>query len=347
MGTVRAGAKRAVLGAVLVAAVPWAIFAGALLTLVVGNPAIGLFLGIFSGPFIVMLFPERAVAEHVYTALLSKHRQAGSNRLSNISDGLAIAIGVPAQQVAVAASSVPNVLALPTRSHGLVVIATEGAVSLLSRPELESLVASQVVVAGERWVRLAARAQLAQAPWAFLLGLCFPLGLLTNPVFFILAFVFVFVFVFTSLFRRADAVRDLVADGVAINTTKNPSALVSALRDLRPAVLVAPDQKLGTIGMLTDAFAVLSVRSKSTTTVTVNGRSRSWSTEDELATELGFRADRMERVANGDFDALRSLGPFRKAWAALGRPDNPFVLTDSERTAAEAAKAALKTTSAG
>ena len=125
-----------------------------------------------------------------------------------------------------------------------------------------------------------------------------------------------------------------MADGVAINTTKNPAALVRALRDLRPSALVAPEQKLGTIGMFVDPFAVLSVRSKTKTTVTVNGRSRSWSTEDELATELGFRADRMERVDRGDFDSLNGVGPFRKAWGALGRADNPYVLTDLERSTA-------------
>ena len=152
-----------------------------------------------------------------------------------------------------------------------------------------------------------------------------------NFVFFILAFASVFIYVFTGLYRRADAVRDLVADSVAINTTKNPVALVSALRDLRPAALVAPTQRLGSIGMATDPFAVLSVRRKSSTTVTVNGKSRSWSTEDELATELGIRADRMERVSNGEFTALDGLGPFREAWAALGKHDNPYQLTDAER----------------
>ncbi len=340
MGTVRAGAKRAIVGAVFIAATPWTIFLGALSAVVFSNPAIGLLLGIVLGPLVVLFYPERAVADRVYAGLVEKQEQQSSNRLRNIADGLALAIGAPAEQVAVVDSGVPNVLALPTKSHGLVVVATEGATALLSRQELESLVASQIVVAGDRWVRMATRAQLAQAPWAFLLGFTFPLGFLSNPIFFMLAFACIFVFVFTSLFRRADAVRDLVADGVAINTTKNPDALVSALRDLRPSVLVAPDQKLGSIGMFTDAFAVLSVRAKTTTTMTVNGRSRSWSTEDELATELGFRADRMERVAKGDFDALRSVGPFRKAWSALGRPDNPYRLRDDERARALAAKAA-------
>jgi hypothetical protein len=279
------------------------------------------------------------VADRVLASLAGKGASAASGRLRNIADALAIAIGVPAEQVVLIDSPVPNVLALPTRSSGLVVVATEGALTLLSRQQLESLVASQIVVARERWVRLATRAPLAQSPWALLLGGTIVIGF-RGMVFSILAFVTVFVMVFTTLPRRADATRDLVADGVAISTTKNPAALVQALRNLRPAALAAPQQRLG-LGMMVDAFAVLSVRSKTSTSVTVNGRTRSWTTEDELATELGFRADRMERVARGDSPADDALGPFRAAWSALGRADNPYRLTDEERAKGEAARVAL------
>jgi Zn-dependent protease with chaperone function len=335
MGSVRAGAKRAVVGVVLIAAIPWALVFGAILHLFVGLiPAIVVAVG--AGLALVWFFPERSLASNVYAAIVEKNQSAQSNRLRNIADGLAIAIGVPAERVQVIDSPVPNVLALPTKTHGLVVVATEGAVRLLSRPELEALVASQIVVAGDPWVRRAARAQIAQGPWGFLLPIAMVVGF-SKVVFSMGAFAMVFVFMFTGLFRRADAVRDLIADGVAINTTKNPQALVGALRDLRPAVLVAPNQKLGASGMKTDAFAVLSVRGKSTNTVTVNGKSRAWSTEDELATELGFRADRMARVANGDFTALEGLGAFFKAWQALGNSNNPYQLTDAERAAGEAA----------
>ena len=341
MGSVRGGTKRAIILAVLIASLPWTLFIGVVVSLV-SDPAIGLLAGIFAGPLVVLFFPERIAAERVFRSLVEKEGRSVNERLRNIADALAIAIGVPAQRVSVIDSAVPNVLALPTKSHGLVVVATEGAISLLSRQELESLVASQIVVADERWVRVATRAQLAQAPWAFLLGATGPLAI-GNPMFYLLAFGSIALFVFTGLHRRADAVRDLVADGVAINTTKNPEALVRALRDLRPAVVFAPNQKLGSIGMMVDPFAVLSVRSKTSTTVTVNGRSRSWTTEDELATELGFRADRMERVTRGDFDALKSLGPFRKAWSALGSADNRYRLTEAERAEALATRAVHST----
>jgi Zn-dependent protease with chaperone function len=341
MGSVRAGAKRAVIEVVLIAAISWALFFGAILHLFIGLfPAIAI--AVASAIALVWFFPERVLADNVYAAIVEKKQSAQSNRLRNIADGLAIAIGVPAERVQVIDSPVPNVLALPTKTHGLVVVATEGAIRLLSRPELEALVASQIVVAGDPWVRRAARAQIAQAPWGLLLPVAMLLGF-SQGAFFIGAFAMVFVFMFSGFFRRADAVRDLTADGVAINTTKNPQALVGALRDLRPAVLVAPDQKLGASGMKTDAFAVLSVRGKSTNTVSVNGKSRSWSTEDELATELGFRADRMERVSNGDFTVLDGLGPFFKAWRTLGKADNPYQLTDAERAIGRAAASAAST----
>jgi Zn-dependent protease with chaperone function len=303
---------------VLLAAIPWTLLFGSYAFLFAGS-LIVLALALLFGISVVLFFPERAIAEIVYNSIVNK-RGPDSNRLRNIADGLAIAINVPADRVEVIASPVPNVLALPTKSHGLVVIATEGAIGLLSRPELEALVASQIVVAGNPWVRRATRAQLAQAPWAILLGFA-SFSIFLTSFYGIAAFVFVFVFVFSGVHRRADAVRDLLADGVAINTTKNPQALVGALRDLRPAALVAGSQKFGEVGMLIDPFAVLSVRMKVSNTMTVNGKSRSWSTADEIATEFGVRAERMESVARGDFSALDGLG----------KADNPHKLTEAER----------------
>lgn len=325
-------------GSVAVAVIPWALFIGALVSVVAGR-LVGVIVGAVLAPVLVVFFPERRVADVVVASLAKKSTAVEGGRLRNIADGLALAIGVPAQQVQLIGSPVPNVIALPTRSNGLVVVATDGAVGILSRQELESLVASQIVVAGDRWVRLATRAQLAQAPWALLLGGAMAVGLV-GMLFFVLAMFVVFLFAFTTLPRRPDAVRDLAADAVAIHTTKNPVALVSALRTLRPAALVAPDQRLG-IGMLLDPFAVLSVRLKVSTTVTVNGKSRSWTTAEEVATELGLRADRMERVAQGDSSADDTLGPYRKAWSLLGSIYNPYRLRPWEQEAGEAARNSL------
>lgn len=338
VGVLSGRTKLVVLTSIAVAAVAWSLLFGAMVSVVAG-PAVGVVIGIVLGVALVVLFPERRMADRVFSSLARKGSESSSGRLRNIADGLAIAIGVPAQQVVLIPSAVPNVIALPTRSNGLVVVATEGAVELLSRRGLESLVASQIVVARDPWVRQATRAQLAQGPWAFLLATTMLIGF-PGVIFFVLAFATIFLFVFTTLPRRCDAVRDLVADGVGIHTTKDPEALVQALRALRPAALAAPDQKLG-IGMMVDPFAVLSVRLKSSTSVTVNGRTRSWSTEDEVATELGFRAERMERVARGDSSADDGLGPYRQAWSSLGRDENPYRLTDDERATGEATRTAL------
>ena len=132
-------------------------------------------------------------------------------RLGNVASGLAIAIGVPEGRVAVIDSDVPNVGAFPTRSGNLVV-ATSGAVDSLGRDELEGLVASQLVVAGDRWVRWATAAQLVQAPrFALLFGSVF-----INP--------FLMPTAFVAFFggRYADGARDLVADAAAVGAHPKP-----------------------------------------------------------------------------------------------------------------------------
>jgi Zn-dependent protease with chaperone function len=336
---VRPQAKRIVIRAIVLAAIPWMVFFSMFLGRILGTLP-GVAIAIVAGLAVALFFPDRVVAGRVYQSLVESKGSTENQRLRNIADGLAIAIGVPAEKVQVIDSKVPNVLALPTKSHGLVVVATASAVQLMSRTELEALVASQVVVAGDPWVRRATRAQLAQAPWALLLGSVMVFGIPLFPPAGVVAFGAVFVYTFGKLGRTADAARDLVADSVAINTTKNPDALVGAFRRLRPAAFVASEQKLGSIGAFVDPFAVLSARSKATNTVSVNGKSRTWSTEDEVATELGFRAERMEHVSMGNFTSLESLAAFRKAWGALGTDNNPYRLLDEERSVAAAAVAA-------
>jgi Zn-dependent protease with chaperone function len=328
----RPGAKREVLLCVLLASLAWGSLGFGLVVRFVGEPAAVVFGTVFA-LVVVLRYPLQRAAERVYADLVGRRGEAPP-QLRNVADGLAVAIGVPAERVEIIDSPVPNVLALPTRSHGLVVVATSGVVGLLPRAELEALVASQVVVAGHSWVALASRVQRAQAPWVFVVWAAIPLSFL-HPATMVMALLLTFGFLFSSQYRRADFVRDLVADSVAIHTTKNPEALVRALRSLRPATLVASKQKLGNSGMRADAFAVLSMRAKMATTTTVNGRSRSYATEDEIATELGFRAARMESIRGGDFRALESLGAFRQAWALLGTDHNPYALTPEERASAD------------
>jgi Zn-dependent protease with chaperone function len=244
-----------------------------------------------------------------YGAWVAK-RLTGSDgapaRLANVAAGLAIAIGVPEGRVAVIESDVPNVGAFPTTAGNLVV-ATSGAVDQLGRDELEGLVASQLVVAGDRWVRWATAAQLVQAPRFFLLfGSVF-----VNP--------FLMPAAFLAFFggRYADGARDLVADAAAVGATRHPEPLVRAFRALVPHARQAHTQRAGLPGFLVDQFWVLSARKTVHTSVSTPGGTRQWTTADELAAEMRVRADRVEQAARGDWSAFNGLRAWKRALRTL------------------------------
>ena len=220
--------------------------------------------------------------------------------------GLAIAVGEPEGRVAVIDSPVPNVGAFPTRTGNLVV-ATSGAVDSLGRDELEGLVASQLVVAGDRWVRWATAAQLIQGPrFALLFGAVF-----VNPVLMPTAFL-----AFLGG-RYADGARDLVADAAALRATRNPEPLVRAFRALAGHAAAANQLRAGLPGLLVDQFWVLSARKTVHTSVSTPGGTRTWTTADEVAAEMRVRADRVEQAAHGDWTPFEGLRPWRKAMRTL------------------------------
>jgi len=234
-------------------------------------------------------------------------RSAAPARLGNVAAGLALAIGQPEGRVAVIDSPVPNAGAFPTRSGNLVV-ATSGAVDSLGRDELEGLVASQLVVAGDRWVRMATAAQLFQGPrFALLFGSVF-----VNP--------FLMPVAFLAFFggRYADGARDLVADAAAVTATRNPEPLVRALRSLATHATSAHELRTGLPGLLVDQFWVLSCRRTVHTSVSTPGGSRKWTTGDEVAAEMRVRAGRIEQAARGDWSAFEGLGAWRRAMRTLG-----------------------------
>lgn len=233
-------------------------------------------------------------------------RSEAPARLGNVAAGLAIAIGAPEGRVAVIDSEVPNAGAFPTRSGNLVV-ATAGAVDLLDRDELEGLVASQLVVAGDRWVRWATAAQLVQSPrFALLFGSVF-----VNPVLIPAAFLAFFGG------RYADGARDLVADAAAVNATRHPEPLVRALRRLAAHASKVHTVRAGLPGFLVDQFWVLSSRRTVHTSVSTPSGSRQWTTADEVAAEMRVRADRVEQAARGDWSAFEGLGAWRRAMRTL------------------------------
>lgn len=252
----------------------------------------------------VFLLPVARYGEWV--AGLVTARSEAPARLGNVAAGLAIAIGAPEGRVAVIDSEVPNAGAFPTRSGNLVV-ATSGAVDLLDRDELEGLVASQLVVAGDRWVLWATAAQLVQAPrFALLFGSVF-----VNPVLMPAAFLAFFGG------RYADGARDLVADAAAVNATRHPEPMVRALRRLGTHASKAHTVRTGLPGFLVDQFWVLSSRRTVHTSVSTPSGSRQWTTADEVAAEMRVRAERIERAAAGDWSAFEGLGAWRRAMRSL------------------------------
>jgi Zn-dependent protease with chaperone function len=263
-----------------------------------------------------------------------------SRRTVNLTEELGIATGSAERyEVLSVASPIPNVAALPGADHTAVVVTT-GAEDALARDELEALIATQIVVASDRWVRLASAAQLVASPRFLLL---FGAGFL-NPVLVPLAFL-----AFMG-HRRGDAVRDMVADSAALRATRHPEALSRSLFGLRPAAPHAGSLRVGLPAFLVDQYWVLSTRSTVTTTVSTPGSQRSWTTADEVAAEMTMRADRILRGSRGDLGALFDLRSWKRAVKGLGNHQVspaglPIPLTHDERARADAVGHALGATS--
>lgn len=310
-------ARLVVLSAAVRAGFCWAVAAGALaapIWLGVSPPRLAVAAVVFVVVWVtvaagVFLLPVDRYGEWVAGRLVGSEAPA---RLANVAAGIALAIGVPEGRVAVVDSRVPNVGAFATRSGNLVV-ATTGAVDSLGRDELEGLVASQLVVAGDRWVRWATAAQLVQGPrFALLFGSVF-----LNP--------FLMPAAFLAFFggRYADGARDLVADAAAVHATRNPEPLVRALRALGGYAASASELRAGLPGFLVDQFWVMSIRSTVHTSVSGPGGTRQWTTADEVAAELRVRADRVEQAARGDWSAFAGLRAWRRAMRTLGSGGQP------------------------
>jgi len=231
-----------------------------------------------------------------------------AGRTVNLTEQLAIATGAHLRyEVLTIDDPVPNVAALPG-PQGAVVVVTSGAEHRLDRDALEALIATQIVVVSDRWVRRASAAQLVGSLRFVLLFL----PPFINPMFIPLAFL-----AFLG-HRRSDAVRDVVADATALAATRHPDALARALFELRPAAGLAQHLRIGLPGFLVDQFWVLSSRMKVTTTVSGPVGSRRWTTTDEIAAEMAMRSDRMRRAATGDDRALWDLRSWRRAVRTLG-----------------------------
>lgn len=281
---------------------------------------------------VTVAFPHDRYGDRAAGRVVRRGGGRPSNRTINLTEQLAVATGTAGglrYDVTVVDSPIPNAGAMPT-AGGAHVVVTTGAERRLDRDALEALLASQIVVVTDRWVRLAAAAQLVGS-LRFLLMFGSPF---LNPVF--------MPFAFLAFFRprRADTVRDLVGDAVAIRATRHPEALARALLELRPAAPLANQLRVGLPAFLVDQFWVLSTRMKVTTTVNSPTGSRRWTTADEIAAEMAVRADRMRRVVAGNDVGRPDLRAWRRAVGGLGREQTtptglPIALTDAERRVSE------------
>ncbi|MEQ1787556.1 MAG: hypothetical protein ABL966_10920 [Acidimicrobiales bacterium] len=255
---------------------------------------------------VCLAFPHERYGDWVVRRI----RHAGatpSDRTVNLADQLAIATGAYHHRVITVPTPVPNVAAIPGVEATWLAVTT-GAESQIARDDLEALMATQIVVASDPWVRVASTAQLVSSPrFALLFGCGF-----LNPILIPLAFL-----AFAG-HRRGDTVRDMVADSAALRATRHPEPLARALYGLRPAAPVANRLKVGLPGLLVDQYWVLSKRITVTTTVSGMGRSRQWTTADEIAAEMAMRADRVLRGSRGDLDALFDLKSWKRAVRGLG-----------------------------
>jgi hypothetical protein len=129
-----------------------------------------------------------------------------------------------------------------------------------------------------------------------------------------------FVFAFLAFFgdRYADATRDLVADELAARTTSNPPALGRALRSLGQHASEGSMLRVGLPRFLNDQFWVMSTRGSARTTVSGMGKTRSWSTADEISLEMTVRAERLGRAGRGDWNGFRGLGTWKAGMHKLG-----------------------------
>lgn len=285
---------------------------------------------------ICLAFPHERYGDLVVRRM-SRAGAQPARRTLNLADQLGLATGSYRYRVLVFDSPIPNIAAIPGQA-GTAVVVTSGAEACLARDDLEALMATQVVVASDLWVRVASTAQLISSPrFALLFGCGF-----INPILVPLAFLAFFGH------RRGDAVRDMVADSAAVRATRHPEALSRALYGLRPAAPHASKLKVGLFGFMVDQYWVLSRRMKVTTTVSSgNTVTREWTTADEIAAEMAMRADRVLRASCGDLDALFDLRGWKKAVKGLGKESIsptglPMALTTEERLRAEAIGATLR-----
>jgi len=270
---------------------------------------IGVPVAIGLSAFAVWLYPIDRVGHHIATELRATQ---AVGRIRNVADEISIAIGEPPGHVLIHDDPFPNVGAFPVPS-GVVVWATTGAVEQLPRHELEALVAAQLAGIRDRWCLVATRAELI---WTSAIA-CGVVCALATPV---------ALFASVALMivpRTVEATRDLCADVAAVDATRNPAALASAMRQLAPAAAAGRSQRrYGVPRFLPlSPFLALPLRgSRQRTSVEINGKTRSWTEAEEVVSEMMLRADRAEALAAGADSHDFTGREYWRRWSKLGTP---------------------------
>lgn len=303
--------RRHAVWAALIAATIWVLLTLLVLFMPHGiNPAgaipagVKIYIALVVGVLVVPAIPLELIGERHITNMQSERAQ--DRRLINVAEEIAIGTGHKPGTVLIHESSVPNVGGFPT-TDGVIVVATSGAVELLSRDELQALVATQFAGMEDPWCRLATKAEFA---WGTAL-IASVLSLIVSPVGWILILGAV-------LPRSVEHHRDLCADIAAVRAARHPEALSSALRSLRPAAPMSNKLQMGSHGVSASPFLVLPTRQPSTTWV----GERSFTSTDEIATELTLRADRADALAAGGDPTQFTSREYRRRYNQLGtEPD--------------------------
>lgn len=237
-------------------------------------------------------------------------------QFENVATEISIALQEPVERILTHRCEIANVAMLPAQT-GEVVVATEGALARLNRHELQALVAAQFAGMRDPWCRMATRAEIMwwAIPWVF--PLCIFGFMSGRPAGGVASFLSVFVWAFVP--RWNEQARDLCADVAAVRTTLDPQSLAGAMRKLSEEAGKTSKVDLGAWYLPINPFLVLPRRADSTTTVSVNGSSRSWTTKDEVRMELLLRADRAEAMANGADPEKFTGKAFQERWSQLGR----------------------------
>lgn len=295
--------------------IPWGLNPAGLL-----SPTTRLIAAAVTSAAAFFLLPLQAIGERHVAALRAR---PASGRLLNVAHEMAIATGHRPGDVLIYDSEIPNVGGFPTKD-GVVVMATSGAVELLDRGELQALVAAQFAGVEDRWCQLATKAEFAWG-FAIIAGIAFvPFSPLAWTAGLMLRF----------LPRWVENTRDLCADVAAVQATRNPAALASGLRDLRPAARSAHKLDVGSIFITASPFLVLPKRIKSSTTVNEGSKSeRKYTSHEEIAVELALRADRAEALASGADPKEFTGREYRRRWSQLGEE---AALTSEEEAASAA-----------